>query len=138
MTDIGATALQSAYFTANAQARNNALTKQYKDLSIQNKADTLDAKTLAKIDKSAKEYEAVFLSEMLGHMFEGITMGGGLDGEEKSANSIYKSLMVKEYANGLADKGGIGLAKDIRANLIELQSAQLAMKERQAQQQVSK
>jgi Rod binding domain-containing protein len=129
MTDVGAAALQSAYFTANAQAKNTGLSGQYKDVSIQNKASTLDAATLAKIDESAKQYESVFLSEMLSHMFEGITMGGGMDGEEKAANSIYKSLMVKEYADGLAEKGGIGLAKDIRANLIELQSAQFAAQE---------
>lgn len=74
---------------------------------------------MAAIDKTAKEFEAMFLSEMLSHMFEGIDtdpMFGGGHGEE-----MFRSMLVSEYGKMIADGGGLGVSDSIRKTMIEIQ-----------------
>lgn len=72
-----------------------------------------------KAAEAAKDFEAVFIAEMLKPMFETIevddTFGGG-HGEE-----VFRGLMVQEYGKMLSQKGGIGLATHIQAQLLKLQ-----------------
>lgn len=74
------------------------------------------------IDKVAKDFESVFISQMLTPMFESVevdeTFGGGT-GEE-----MYRSLMVEEYGKLIAKTGGIGIAEQVKAELIRLQEIQ--------------
>jgi Rod binding domain-containing protein len=80
--------------------------------------DTGDA---AKADWAAKEYESVFISQFLGSMFSGIKtdgITGGGQGEE-----MFRSLMVNEYAKGLQQRGGFGLAAQMKAQLLKHQEA---------------
>lgn len=76
----------------------------------------------AEITAKAEEFEAVFLSQMLGHMFDGIetndTFGGG------AGEDVYKSMMVEEYGKILAKTGGIGVADHVKAEMIRLQEMQ--------------
>lgn len=78
--------------------------------------------TEAQIAAKAEEFEAMFLSQMLSHMFNGIetneTFGGG-HGEE-----VYKTMMVEEYGKILAKTGGIGVADHVKAEMIRLQEMQ--------------
>ncbi len=77
-------------------------------------------KNFAKIDEAAKEFEAVFLSEMLKPMFDGIDdpdpLFGGGKGEE-----VFNGFMVREYGKLMAEHGGIGIAEHVRAELIRIQ-----------------
>lgn len=69
--------------------------------------------------QASEEFEAIFLSQMLAPMFETIEedpMFGGGPGE-----SMYRSLLVEEYGNILAQTGGIGLADHLQQELIRLQ-----------------
>ncbi len=72
------------------------------------------------LTRKAEEFEAVFLSQMLTPMFEGLEtpemFGGG-----SYAEDVYKSMMVDEYGKLLAKTGGIGLADHIRRELLTLQ-----------------
>jgi len=73
----------------------------------------------AKAEWAAKEYESVFISQFLGSMFSGIktdTLTGGGQGEE-----MFRSLMVNEYAKGLQQRGGFGLAAQMKAQLLKHQ-----------------
>jgi Rod binding domain-containing protein len=73
----------------------------------------------AKADWAAKEYEQVFISQFLGSMFSGIKtdgITGGGQGEE-----MFRSLMVNEYAKGLQQRGGFGLAAQMKAQLLKHQ-----------------
>ena len=73
----------------------------------------------AKADKAAKDYESVFISQMLGAMFSGIKsdgITGGGQGEE-----MFRSLMVNEYGKSIADQGGFGLAAQMKAQLLKHQ-----------------
>jgi Rod binding domain-containing protein len=76
----------------------------------------------AQIEKVAKEFESVFISQMLAPMFESVevdeTFGGGT-GEE-----MYRSLMVEEYGKLIAKTGGVGIADQVKAELLRLQEMQ--------------
>ena len=75
----------------------------------------------AKAEAAAKDYEGVFISQFLGSMFSGIKtdgITGGGQGEE-----MFRSLMVNEYAKGLQQRGGFGLAAQMKAQLLKHQEA---------------
>ena len=74
---------------------------------------------MAAIRKSATDFEAVFASELLSHMFQGVetdpTFGGG-HGEE-----AFKSLMIDHYGKALAKTGTLGIADKVAAEMIKIQ-----------------
>ena len=71
--------------------------------------------------RAAEDFEAVFISQMLAPMFEGMsdddTFGGG-PGED-----IYRSMMVEEYGKSIAKAGGFGLADAVQREILRLQEA---------------
>ena len=70
-------------------------------------------------EKAAKDYESVFISQMLGAMFSGIKsdgVTGGGQGEE-----MFRSLMINEYGKSIAAQGGFGLADQMKAQLLKHQ-----------------
>lgn len=85
-----------------------------------NKAAAGGAKTnLKDVGKAAQEFEAVFLSQMLGQMWQGVeadeTFGGG------EAENTWRGLMVEEYGKQIAKAGGLGLADEVKAAMIRMQ-----------------
>ena len=75
----------------------------------------------SKADAAAKDYEAVFISQFLGSMFSGIKsdgITGGGQGEE-----MFRSLMVDQYAKGMIQRGGFGIAAQMKAELLKHQQA---------------
>ena len=81
-------------------------------------AKTVDTK---KAYEAAKEFEAVFLSQMLQHMFAGIKTNnvfGGGPGED-----MYRSMMVNEYGKVLAQSGGVGITDAVMREIIRIQEA---------------
>jgi flagellar protein FlgJ len=67
------------------------------------------------------DFEAMYLSQMLEHMFAGIepnpTFGGG------PAESAYRSLLIEEYGKIMAGTGGIGVADAMQRELLMAQEA---------------
>ena len=86
-------------------------------LAQASKAPDLD---MTRIEETAQDFEAMFLSEMLKPMFETVkvnaTFGGG-KGEE-----IFSGFLRDEYSKMLAVQGGIGIAGLVKEQLIEMQS----------------
>ena len=78
-----------------------------------------DSRTMEKISQSAEEFEAVFISEMMKPMFEGISteapFGGG-KGEE-----VFRSMLLQEYGKTMAKTGSIGVADAVKRELIKAQ-----------------
>lgn len=78
------------------------------------------AKNAGAVDAAARDFEAVFVSSMLQPMFEGIkpdeTFGGG-KGEE-----MFQSLMLSEYGKLIAQTGQLGIADQVKAEMIRMQS----------------
>jgi flagellar protein FlgJ len=75
----------------------------------------------AAMRKAATDFEAMFLSEMMRPMFEGLktdgTFGGG-HGEE-----VFRSVMLEHYGKAMARAGGIGLAGPIYRTMLQMQEA---------------
>ncbi len=83
------------------------------------KPKSSNAPDLEQVKKSAQDFEAVFLSEMMGHMFEGTEpnkMFGGGQGEK-----MFQGMMVQEYGKMMAKGQGIGIAQQLQAAMIRMQ-----------------
>lgn len=108
-----ATAGSHSQLTRNSVLESAALDKSLAHIgSIKNNDKAL---TDAQIKKKSKELEGVFLSVMMEPMFpegkESDLYGGG------TGSGVFRTLMIQEYGNGLANAGGIGLAKGIEKQM---------------------
>ena len=71
------------------------------------------------IDKTAQDFEAMFATQMLHPMFEGITVDptfGGGHGEE-----VMRSFMLQEYGKLLAKGGRLGIAAQVKSEMLRAQ-----------------
>ena len=73
----------------------------------------------AKAAKAAQDFESVFLSQVMGAMFEGIPTDGPFGGGE--GEGMFRSLMIDEYAKQMSAQGGIGLAASVKRELLKAQ-----------------
>jgi len=71
--------------------------------------------------KAAVEFEAMFLSQMYGHVFEGIKTDGLFGGGH--AERMYRSLLIDEYGKTMAQAGGIGIADQVMKEILRHQEA---------------
>ena len=74
---------------------------------------------LARMKKTAQDFEAGFLSMMLKPMFEGLKTDGPFGGGD--AEATWRSFMVDAMAKQTARAGGIGLADTVMSEMIKLQ-----------------
>lgn len=70
------------------------------------------------IEKAAQEFEAVFLAQMMEHMFAEVDMDPTSDGP---GEDIYKSLLIDEYSKLMARSGGIGVADHVKREMLRVQ-----------------
>ncbi len=80
------------------------------------------AKPNAKIEKSAQEFEAMFMGEMTTIMFEGVgddPMFGGGNGEK-----MFRSLLTQEYGKAMAAGTGTGIATEMKKMMLQIQEQQ--------------
>ncbi|HEY9164309.1 MAG TPA: rod-binding protein [Magnetovibrio sp.] len=75
--------------------------------------------SIEKIRKTAEEFEAVYLSQMLRPMFDGIEVEAPFGGGQ--AEDMYRSLMVDEYGKSIAKSGGIGIADQVVREMLRMQ-----------------
>lgn len=69
--------------------------------------------------KAAEDFESMVIGQLLQPMFAALStdgLGGGGFGEE-----IFRPMLVEEYAKGIAQGGGIGLAQSIITELQRMQ-----------------
>lgn len=107
MTSVGIMP-QSSYDVAMATAKFGAKT----DAKL---PDNID-----KIREAATEFEAMYMSEMMNHMFAGVDvdpMFGGGSGEQ-----MFRGMMIQEYGKIMAKSGnGLGLSDQIQKAMIDIQ-----------------
>ena len=77
-----------------------------------------DAKTL----KSAREFEAMAIGQLLQPMFATVDSSHSLFGGG-AAEETWKPMLVNEIAKKLAANGGIGLARPVLAEMLRMQEA---------------
>jgi flagellar protein FlgJ len=76
-------------------------------------------KDMEQIDAAARDFEAVFVTQMMKPMFEGLEpdpMFGGGKGEE-----IFQGMMLDEYGKLMAATGQFGIADSIKQDMIKMQ-----------------
>ncbi len=71
------------------------------------------------IEKTAKDFESFFLTQVLEYMFADIPTDGPFGGG--FGEDIYRSFMLQEYGKTLANSGGIGLADAVMKEMISIQ-----------------
>ena len=76
----------------------------------------------AKAHQAAQDFEAVFLNAMIKPMFDDIAGEDTAFGGSRE-ESIYQSMMVDQISKSLASRGGIGIAKHVEKELLQLQEA---------------
>lgn len=77
------------------------------------------AKVPTRADRTAEDFEAVFLTQMVEKMFEGLGSEGPLGAGE--AGGAYRSMLADQFGKTIAAAGGVGIADDVRRELIALQ-----------------
>lgn len=75
--------------------------------------------SLDKMRKTAEEFEAVFLSQMMQPMFAGTELEAPFGGGQ--AEDMYRSLMLDEYGKSIAKSGGIGIADQVMREMLRMQ-----------------
>lgn len=89
--------------------------------------DPLDSKPItvgkaanaAQAAKAGRDFEEMFLTQMLAPMFEGLRTEGAFGGG--FGEKMFRSLQVTEYARAIVQSGGIGIANAVARELITLQ-----------------
>ena len=70
----------------------------------------------AHVAQVAQQFEQMYLSQMLGHMFDTVgsdTLFGGGHGEE-----MFRSLMTDAYSKQVVKHGGVGIANAVMHTLL--------------------
>lgn len=78
--------------------------------------------TPEQIEFVAKEFEAVYISEMMKPMFEGIKTDGPFGGGK--GEEIFRGILLQEYGKMMAETGQIGIADAVKDELIRMQGMQ--------------
>jgi Rod binding domain-containing protein len=84
----------------------------------------LPSAQMDELRRIAQEFESMVLRELLAPMFEALEtegLGGGGAGER-----MFRPMLVGEYAEGMAARGGVGLADMVLGELVRLQASQQA------------
>ena len=80
-----------------------------------------DQAAQVRAEKTAKEFEAMVIAQMLQPLFASVEtpgLAGGGPGQE-----AFESMLQEQYAAAFAERGGFGIADQVKAALIELQAA---------------
>ncbi|MEZ5939254.1 MAG: rod-binding protein [Hyphomonadaceae bacterium] len=67
----------------------------------------------------AKEFERMFLAEMLQPMFEGLKTDGPFGGG--TAEAMFRPMMIDQYADAISQAGGVGIADAVMTEILRLQ-----------------
>jgi Rod binding domain-containing protein len=77
-----------------------------------------DAVTREKIAKASKDFEASYLSIMLGQMFQGVGEGEFSGGQ---GEAMFKSFLTDAISKEITRTGGVGLAAPVQREMLKLQ-----------------
>ena len=69
--------------------------------------------------ETAERFEAAFLSQMLKPMFEGLKTDGPFGGGQ--GEETWRSFMIEAMASQTVKAGGIGLADQVVAQMLQMQ-----------------
>jgi peptidoglycan hydrolase FlgJ len=71
------------------------------------------------MDKAARDFEAVFVGQMLEQMWSETGADGAFGGG--NGEKVFRSLMIQSVGQQIANNGGIGLAASVKREMIRMQ-----------------
>ncbi|MGO1117860.1 rod-binding protein [Rhodovibrionaceae bacterium A322] len=80
------------------------------------------AMTVDQAQKIGQDFEAMFIAQMLGPMFEGLKTDGPFGGG--MAEKTFRSIMLDEYGKEIAKTNSLGIADAVAKELLQLQEVQ--------------
>lgn len=72
--------------------------------------------------EAAKGFEAVFLTQLVDSMFAGVSTDGYFGGG--SAEKLWRGFLVEHIADAFAERGGVGIADAVMAQIVQLSENQ--------------
>lgn len=75
-----------------------------------------------RINEVAQDFEAEFISQMLGSMFTTLDSKDSLGGSDEEGQ--YQSLLMNEYGKLIARTGGIGVADQVKREMLRMQEVE--------------
>jgi peptidoglycan hydrolase FlgJ len=103
----------------NTLSTSNKLSAEAAMMAASSTSKPVANGNIEQLRKTAQDFEASFLSQMLKPMFANLSAAkpfGGGTGED-----MWRSLQVKEYGTAISQKGGIGLADSVFREMLKLQ-----------------
>ncbi len=91
------------------------------DVAMTRAKQALNHRSPEEFEGAAKDFERMFLAEMVSHMFETVGVDPLFGGGE--AEGTWRSMMVDEYSKQIVNSGGIGMSDSVKAHMITLQEA---------------
>ncbi|MBP6013067.1 MAG: rod-binding protein [Alphaproteobacteria bacterium] len=70
-------------------------------------------------DKTARDFEAVFIAQMFEQMWSEVKTDGPMGGG--TGEKIFRSMMIQDIGKQIADQGGMGLASMVKRELLAIQ-----------------
>ena len=86
------------------------------DLDLAQALKKVSPQAQAKAQKTATDFEAVFLNSMFAQMTSGLK-GEGPFGNTPGTG-VWRSMLTEQYSKSFAEAGGIGISKDVYRELI--------------------
>jgi Rod binding domain-containing protein len=74
---------------------------------------------VAAIAKTAKDFEASFLSSMLGQMFQGLDTSGPFGGGQ--GEEMFRSVLMDAFGKQITKAGGVGVAASVQREMLKMQ-----------------
>jgi peptidoglycan hydrolase FlgJ len=99
-----------------------ALTPPPVDLLAQRKTaapNIADVKTREQAQAVAKQFERMFITQMLQPMFSGIETGGPFGGGQ--GEEVFRPMLLDQYADAVARGGGVGIADAVMKEILRMQ-----------------
>jgi flagellar protein FlgJ len=108
--------MTSGFLTPDTQ---NALLQASQSGSSQSNKSLRDAKNAKEVEQAAIDFEAVFISEMMKPMFDGIEAEAPFHGGQ--GEEIFKSMITQEYGKLISQSGSIGVSHAVKDMMIKMQ-----------------
>ncbi len=86
------------------------------DLELARALNRVSPQAQVKAQKTATDFEAVFLNSMFAQMTSGLK-GEGPFGDTPGTG-VWRSMLTEQYSKSFAQAGGIGISKDVYRELI--------------------
>lgn len=80
------------------------------------------AKDKNSVHEAAKNFEALFMNEMVSYMFEGVGEANEFNGGK--GEEVFRSLMVEQYSKKIADSGQTKIAASLEKTMLQMQEQQ--------------